>query len=331
MKKGEIKEVVSVIIPTYKRSEYIERAIHSILMQTYKDIEIIVVDDNDSDTEERKILEEKMKKYSNNKKIIYMQHKQNKNGAAARNTGIKIAHGEYITFLDDDDYFLTNRIEKMVNTLRENNEFDCAYSSTIITKNKKIIGYNKAEESGNMKKQLLVGDFSFGSGSNIFFRANAIKKINGFDESFKRHQDIETMLRYFNIGKIIAVKEYLLVKTQDDRSNEPDIEKYENIKEHYFQSFKNDIDQLSKKDYNRFFKNNYMELVYTCIRTKKYKLCRKYENKVKQYGRIGLKNRVRILMLYINNYIKIEKIKYIIKNININKSIKKQIEYYENL
>lgn len=323
--------MVTVIIPTYKRSEYIERAIQSILMQTYKDIEIIVVDDNDSNTEERKMLEKKMEKYSNNKKIIYIQHKNNKNGAAARNTGIKIAHGEYITFLDDDDYFLPNRIETMVNTLNANNDFDCAYSSTIITKSKKIIGYNRAEKSGNMKKQLLTGDFSFGSGSNLFFRAKAIKEINGFDESFKRHQDIETMLRYFNIGKIIAVKEYLLVKTQDDRSNEPDVEKYENIKKHYFQSFKNDINQLDKTEYNKFFKKNYMELVYTCIKEKKYELCKKYENMAEKYGKIGPKNKLRILMLYINNYVKIEEIKYFIKSISIDKSIKKQIKYYENL
>lgn len=327
--------MVSVIIPTYKRANYIDRAIQSILNQTYKEIEIIVVDDNDPDTEYRKELEKKMEKYQSNKKIKYIKHEKNKNGAVARNTGIKIAKGSYITFLDDDDYFLPNRLEIMVKKLDNNKGYDCAYSSNIVTRNKKIIGSNEAIKSGKMKKELLLGDFSFGSGSNMFFRADAIKKINGFDESFNRHQDIETMLRFFNIGKILAVNEYLLVKTQDDRSNEPDINKYIQIKEHYFKSFSKDIEQLNENEQKRFYKNNYLQLLYTCIRLKKKDLYKKYKNEVIKYGKMTLKEKIRAVMLKVNNYIKIENIKYFIKKVKLNNKIgmenKMQIQYYENL
>ena len=66
--------MVSVIIPTYKRANYIQRAINSVLNQTYYDIEIIVVDDNNPNTQERKDLENIMKNYKDNNKIIYIQH-----------------------------------------------------------------------------------------------------------------------------------------------------------------------------------------------------------------------------------------------------------------
>ena len=123
--------LVSVIIPTYKRSSCLLRAINSVLNQTYKKIEIIVVDDNNEDSLYRTENEKKLEKYVNKNKIIYLKHKKNLNGANARNTAIKKATGEYITFLDDDDYFLPDRIEKMVMVLKDNSNYDGAYSSVI--------------------------------------------------------------------------------------------------------------------------------------------------------------------------------------------------------
>lgn len=327
--------MVTVIIPTYKRAHYISRAIKSIQEQTYKDVEIIVVDDNNPDTEYRELLEKEMEKYKNCPNIKYIQHEKNKNGAVARNTGIKEAKGEYITFLDDDDYFLPNRLEKMVEGLEKNKEYSCAYSSNIVTRNKKIIGHNKAQKSGKLKKELLLDEFCFGSGSNMFFRAEAIKSLNGFDESFERHQDIETMLRYLERYQLLAVEDYLLVKTQDDRSNEPNLEKYIKVKENYFNVFKKDINKLEEKDQNRFYKNNYMQLAFSSIGEKNKSMYIKYKNKAEEYEKMTPNDFVRVLLLKINNYIKIEKIKYLIKKIQINleigKELKTVIKYYENM
>ena len=327
--------MVSVIIPTYNRANYIDRAIKSILNQTYKDIEVIVVDDNNPNTEARKLLEEKMKKYEADTRVKYLQHTKNMNGAVARNTGIKIAKGDYITFLDDDDYFLSDRLEIMIKQLEENPEYSCAYSSNIVTSNKKIIGENIAIKSGSLKKELLLGEFSFGSGSNMFFKSEAIKKINGFDETFQRHQDIETMIRFFNNGKILAVREFLLVKTQDDRSNEPNMEKYISVKENYFKAFKKDVESLDIGDQKMFYKNNYMQLVNTSIKTKEKKYYIEFKDKARKYGKITFKDAIRMFTLYINNYIKIENIKYFVKrvklSIKIDKKIKKEIHYYESI
>ena len=82
------EKMVSVIIPTYKRADYLTRAIDSVLNQTYNNIEIIVVDDNNSNSTDRKNTESIMQKYNENSKIKYIKHSKNMNGSAARNTGV---------------------------------------------------------------------------------------------------------------------------------------------------------------------------------------------------------------------------------------------------
>ena len=114
-----MKPLVSVIIPTYKGQQKLGRAIKSIQKQTYDNIEIIVVDDNDPNTIERHETEEIIKKMSLSN-LTYVQHEKNQNGAAARNTGIAVAQGDYVCFLDDDDIYLPTRIEESVNKLEGN-------------------------------------------------------------------------------------------------------------------------------------------------------------------------------------------------------------------
>ena len=110
------EDVVSVIIPTYKRPKELERAIISVKNQTYKNIEIIVVDDNANDIEQRKSTEQVVKKYEN---IVYIQNKENLGGSKTRNIGIENAKGKYIAFLDDDDEFLPNKIEQQIKLYKE--------------------------------------------------------------------------------------------------------------------------------------------------------------------------------------------------------------------
>ncbi|MGG6496129.1 UNVERIFIED_CONTAM: glycosyltransferase family 2 protein, partial [Bacteroidetes bacterium 56_B9] len=90
--------------------------------------EVIVVDDNNPEMPARKRTELLMQQYAENAKVKYIKHEHNKNGAAARNTGIQIAKGEYIAFLDDDDEYYKNRIRICVDTLSENPEYDAVYT-----------------------------------------------------------------------------------------------------------------------------------------------------------------------------------------------------------
>jgi len=106
--------LVSVIIPTYGRSELLDRAIDSVLAQTYDNIEIIVVDDNNSNSEHRKHTENVLQKYLQNGQAVYLKHEKNVGGSAARNTGIKASKGEYVALLDDDDEWFPEKIEKQI-------------------------------------------------------------------------------------------------------------------------------------------------------------------------------------------------------------------------
>lgn len=106
MVKGNSNPTVSVIIPTYNRAHLVSRAIESVLNQTYQDFEIIVVDDGSMDDTEEIVRSFK------NERIRYIRHDKNKGEAAARNTGIKAAEGEYIAFQDSDDEWIPEKLEK---------------------------------------------------------------------------------------------------------------------------------------------------------------------------------------------------------------------------
>lgn len=117
-------ELVSIIIPTYNRAEYIERAINSALSQSYKNIEIIVIDDGSIDNTKEII--EKFKK-----KIKYIYQK-NSGVSAARNRGIKEAKGAWIAFLDSDDVWLHDKITKQMDLINNNNLQICFTGAELI-------------------------------------------------------------------------------------------------------------------------------------------------------------------------------------------------------
>lgn len=113
--------LVSVVIPTYSRNITLVRAIESVLSQTYKNIEIIVVDDNPKESEWRQDTEKIMQNYKDNSSILYVQNEENLGGGLTRNNGIENSKGKYIAFLDDDDFFEKDKIEKMVNCFEKSN------------------------------------------------------------------------------------------------------------------------------------------------------------------------------------------------------------------
>lgn len=106
--------LVSVVIPTYSRNDMLSRAIDCILAQTHKLLDIIVVDDNPPESEYRASTEQLMKKYETDERIRYIQNEKNLGGSGARNVGIEAAKGEYIAFLDDDDEYYPEKIEKQL-------------------------------------------------------------------------------------------------------------------------------------------------------------------------------------------------------------------------
>ncbi|HPE19903.1 MAG TPA: glycosyltransferase family 2 protein [Candidatus Mcinerneyibacteriales bacterium] len=106
--------LVSVIVPTYKRPDRLMGTLDSIKAQSYRNIEIIVVDDNSPGDDYRRATESFITKYSSTFPLKYVKMDQNAGGAMARNRGISEAEGDFITFLDDDDEYLPEKVEKQV-------------------------------------------------------------------------------------------------------------------------------------------------------------------------------------------------------------------------
>ena len=107
---------VSVIVPNYNNAKYLEKCIRSIYDQSFKNFEIILIDDNSSDNPEKEI-----KKYKNFENFKFIKLKKNKGPAFVRILGMRKSKTEYVAFLDSDDFWLPNKLEKQINFMRLNN------------------------------------------------------------------------------------------------------------------------------------------------------------------------------------------------------------------
>lgn len=132
---------VSIIMPSFKRDrQMVERAVKSLLNQTYENIEIILIDDNAGFkyAEFRSQIKALVKELSSDK-IVYVENQENLGGAGARNEGIKLATGEYITFLDDDDLYLPEKVEKQLEFMQKNGLDVCFSKLNIYNEHDKLI------------------------------------------------------------------------------------------------------------------------------------------------------------------------------------------------
>ena len=116
------KTLISIIVPVYRTEKYLDRCVESIVNQTYKNLEIILVDDGSPD-DCPKMCDEWAKK----DKRIKVIHKENGGVSSARNIGIKSAKGKYIGFVDSDDYIEKEMYESLIDVLNKNKNLDYIY------------------------------------------------------------------------------------------------------------------------------------------------------------------------------------------------------------
>ena len=239
---------VSVVIPTYKRTEDITRALDSVLSQTIDSFEVIVVDDNGIGTEYGLKTEEAMRRYSNDKRVIYIQHDVNKNGSAARNTGIKASKGKYISFLDDDDVYLPERLEKMCKKMDSlDDSWGACYTGYVKHQPNGKEQYSAETVEGDVFVQALMRSFYIGTGSNLFFRRSVIEDIGLFDETFKRNQDLEYIVRVLKKYKIAYVDGVLVEKFHDIRTVHLTLEQSIERENTFREKFKHHLEELPQK------------------------------------------------------------------------------------
>lgn len=210
----QIKDRVTIIIPTYRRPHNLERAIKSVADQNHPDKEVLVVSDNGVPSEFRDQTREVIEKLRGNRTdtiFRLVEHRHNRNGAAARNTGLMQATGEFICFLDDDDAYLPGRLSECIKRLKSvPNHVGAVYCG--------YRGWNSTDNdikrypSGKLTKEilLLAYDKHYLHTNTVTYRRESVYALNGFDETFQRHQDLEFNLRFFESYSTDVVKAILV-------------------------------------------------------------------------------------------------------------------------
>ena len=177
MSKGDL---ISIIITTHGRSDKIEGAIKSALEQTYENIEVIVVDDNADDLSNREDTERIVGKYS---EVKLIQNEKTLGGGKSRNVGINAARGKLISFLDDDDLYLPERVERLYELYRKHikDDIGLAYCSCdAVDGEGRIINEYVNVANGHPFYQQMIGCIA---GTSMWLVPKVVlKKINGFDD-----------------------------------------------------------------------------------------------------------------------------------------------------
>lgn len=293
---------ISVIIPTYGTPKFLENTIRSVQNQTYQDWELIIVDDNNPEAEARKETESLVMRFiAEDERIQYIKHPCNRNGAAARNTGIARAQGEYVAFLDSDDEYTPRRLEICSQYLREcDDSIAGVYTGCEFRRQGKTYNIVNDVKSGNFLTETLACTFMFCTGSNIFVRKAVIDELNGFDDSFLRHQDYEFLVRLFERYDLQAIPEVLVIKNNEN-FNVPRTEQIIEIKNQYLKKFQSLISTLSEGQQKQIYQSQYLAIAESGMREKEYEIASAYYKQAKSYGSLSLKTQIRKMGFYVKN------------------------------
>ncbi|WP_454861530.1 glycosyltransferase family 2 protein [Peribacillus frigoritolerans] len=267
-----MEKKVSVIIPTYQRINGLRRAIISVLNQSYSNIEIIVIDDNEQDSDYRAKVQKIINEFSAIN-LIYLQNEENIGSAKSRNIGIYKASGDYITFLDDDDLYETNKVKRQLNHMLNNNLEMCFTDLILKNENQKIVDIRNRENLSAFNQDSLLKYHLMNhlTGTDTFmYKSELLKKIGGFnsidigDEFYLMLKTIESgaEIGYLKGSDVIAY-----VHSQGGLSNgEAKImgenELY-NFKKNYFHLF-----SIKEKNFIKF--RHYSVLAFANLKRKKY-------------------------------------------------------------
>lgn len=203
--------LISIVIPTYKRAIEVERALKSALNQTYENKEIIIVDDNEEDSLEQVKLKEVLMNYLKKENVVYIKNDGLKGGSGCRNKGIEVANGEFIAFLDDDDEYFPEKIEKQYKYYMENNgkKVGLVYCYALgINNKKKIICEYKSNLEGNILYESMMDCIA---GTSLWFAPRKVLlEIGGFVDTVSK-QDTITIIKILSLGyEVIRVPEFLV-------------------------------------------------------------------------------------------------------------------------
>ena len=210
--------LVTAIIPSYNRPSRLERALSSIEAQTYSPIEVVVVDDHSNEPVETVLSRLDDRLVAN---VRCLRHEKNRGGSAARNTGLEAANGEFIAFLDDDDEWHPEKIERQVAVLENAPpNVGVVYTGVRNVDSKNRINHEKTPKyTGDVTKNLLLHNF-IGTFSSVMIRHDAVKSVGLLDERFPSWQDWDYYLQLSQKYSFESVPTVLVTRHTDSSGDQ---------------------------------------------------------------------------------------------------------------
>jgi len=233
---------VSIIIPTYNRSSYLRRAVESVLNQDHTNLEVIIVDDGSTDDTEEMISS------LDDERIVYLPNEKNMGANASRNRGLRNVDGDYVGFLDDDDYYKdVEKLTKQLSLFEKDPTLafvGCGYYDISIGEDR------YPSMRGEVADELLLS-FSNVETSTILIRGDIVDRVGFFDETLPSEQNHDFFYRIAKQGSFDYVDEVMVFKdappTQISRNPEKKVRGYVHFHRKHFE----DIKKLPLK--KRFF------------------------------------------------------------------------------
>lgn len=205
---------ISVILPTHNRAALLPRAVDSVLAQTYREFELIIVDDASTDNTQA-VLEA----YRDDPRVRILRCETNLGGSGARNHGIAHARGAYIAFQDSDDFWMPHKLEAQLAVLKAKPEAGLCYCHALYYRAHKDDSHPRDcyllpsrdfdRLSGDMSGEVLKRNPA--STQMILVRRAALERAGGFDQSFRRFQDWDLVIRLAQVTEFAFVHDPLVV------------------------------------------------------------------------------------------------------------------------
>lgn len=204
-----MSSVVSIIVPVYNAEKTLNRCVDSILNQTFHNWELLLIDDGSSD-HSGKICDQ----YAAKDRRVKVFHKENRGVSSARNYGIKLAKGEWVIFIDSDDYFLSDALKKLLETALK-------YKTLISSANFYVEKRNRKFGVCEGKTRILKNNFFswyfytfFLRAGVVLFHKSVIEKVS-FDEELSRYEDIKLLFDIMRTERISYSADYVMVYSED--------------------------------------------------------------------------------------------------------------------
>lgn len=199
-----MQTLVSIITPVYNREKQLPKAIDSVIKQTYRNWELIIIDDRSTDN-----TKEAVSRYiGKDKRIKYIKNTHKQGPAGARNQGIEVAKGDYIAFLDSDDFWEEDKLEiQLREMVKKNNSFSCTANKRINCPIQVSYKIKTEDRSGDVFNQFLRNNFILTSA--VMIKKEAINEVGLFDENLFTSSDFDMWLRISKKFELLFIDKQL--------------------------------------------------------------------------------------------------------------------------